>query len=106
MPPLQQAGFRFTQQFAQFGFQSLGQSGGTTPPPQNQLAQLLFFDFTKQFVQFKSLGQSGGTTPPPPGGVLQFLIGGPDLTEQFVTHGRISAGGVSYTINPLSRRTV
>jgi hypothetical protein len=36
----------------------------------------------------------------------QFLIGGPGLTELFVTNGAISALGISYTINPLSRRTV
>ena len=66
------------------------------------------FWFTKQYAEFtfRSLGQAGGTTPPPVGGGEQFLIGGPDITEQFVTGGKISSLGVSYIINPLSRRTV
>lgn len=52
----------------------------------------------------------GPVVPPPPDptpvATDQYLIGGPDITEQFVTHGHISAGGISYTLNPLSRRTV
>jgi hypothetical protein len=65
------------------------------------------FTFTNPYVIFsyQSLGQSGGTSAPA-GGNFQFLIGGPDITEQFVTHGGISAMDVSYLINPLSRRTV
>jgi len=56
------------------------------------------------FYAFKSQGQSIGTsvvTAP-----FQYLIHGPDVTEQFVTNGGISAMGVSYPFNPTSRRTV
>lgn len=40
------------------------------------------------------------------GANMQFLIGGPGLEELFVTSGRVSAMGISYAFNPLSRRTV
>lgn len=65
-----------------------------------------YFTFTQPFTVFRSIGVAGGTSPPPVGAGFQFLIGGPDITEQFVTGGQISAVGISYTINPLSRRTV
>ena len=65
------------------------------------------FNFTNPYVIFSFQSQGHATTAPPPaGGAMQFLIGGPDLTEQFVTHGHISAGDISYLLNPLSRRTV
>lgn len=106
MARLQRVEFWGTKQFSQFGFVPLGQAGGTSPVIQNRFATIPFFAFTKQFQAFKSFGQAGGTSPPPVGAGFQFLIHGPDITEQFVTGGRISAGGLSYTINPLSRRTV
>lgn len=69
--------------------------------------QRVEFWFTKQYSQFGFLSQGQATTGPTPSGSgQQFLIGGPDITEQFVTGGRISSQGVSYLINPLSRRTV
>lgn len=105
MARLQRVEFWGTKQFSQFGFVSLGQAGGTSPVVLNRFATIPFFAFTKQFQAFKSIGQAGGTSPPPSSG-FQFLIHGPGITEQFVTGGRISAGGLSYTINPLSRRTV
>src|SRR3954469_18653963 len=101
MARLQRVEFWGTKQFSQFGFVPLAQAGGTSPVVfQNQYATIPFFDFTKQFQAFKSLGQAGGPSPPPPSDAgFQFLIHGPDITEQFVTGGRISAGGLSYTIN-------
>ena len=57
-------------------------------------------------AQFQFANQGGGGGGGGSGGGNQFLIGGPDLTENFVTSGTISAMNVSYTINPLSRRTV
>lgn len=65
------------------------------------------FVFTNQvgIFAFRSVGQAG-VIPPPPGGGEQYLIGGPNITEAFVTNGSISAMDVSYTLNPLSRRTV
>jgi hypothetical protein len=62
--------------------------------------------FTNQiaFFSFQSQGQSGGTSVV--SGPFQYLIHGPDITEQFVTNGGISAMGVSYPFNPMSRRTV
>lgn len=61
--------------------------------------------FTNQVIVFDSVGQISGPTPPPVG-EPEFTLYGFDLTEHFVTDGTISAMGVSYTINSLSRRTV
>jgi hypothetical protein len=102
MARLQRVEFWGTKQFSAFGFQSEGQ--GPTTEVQNRLAILRFFSFTQPFVQFRGFGQFSGTAVV--GGGEQFLIGGPNLTELFVTGGHISSMGVSYTINPLSKRTV
>ena len=96
----------FTNQVNRFGFQPQGQ-GTTAQASQNQYQSIKFFAFTQPYVLFKSFQmQQIGPTPPPVSGGFQYLIHGPDITEQFVTGGGISAMGVSYPFNPLSRRTV
>lgn len=61
--------------------------------------------FTNQFTVFAFIprGQSG--VIPPTGGDEQYLISSMGLSEIFVTDNRLSAIDVSYTLNPLSRRT-
>ena len=106
MARLQRVEFWSTKQYAAFGFQSEGQGTGTSPVMPKRLAYQPFFAFTQPYVIFKGLGQSGGTTPPPPSGGLFLVDGGPGVTELFVTTGTLSGGGLSYLLNPMSRRTV
>lgn len=85
-------------------FQSQGHSL-SLPIATSVVSGAFFDDGTFDFSVF-DFGGLGTATPPIGSGEFQFLIAGPDITEQFVTHGGISAMGVSYLINPLSRRTV
>lgn len=64
------------------------------------------FMFTNQvgIFAFRSLGQFGGTSPPV--SLAEYLVEGSEMTETFVTNGSLSAGGVSYLLNTMSRRTV
>lgn len=93
--------FWFTKQYAAFGFQPQGRQAATTA---HVLSHLPFFAFTQPYVIFRGLGQSGGTTPPPPGGIEYTLSGG-GLSELFITTGTLGAAGLSYPLNPMSKRT-
>ena len=82
-----------------------GSFGGKAGQDGHPVGRITRFGYEAYGV--KRAGSFENKNPSPPaGGGEQFLIGGPDLTEHFVTGGRISAMNVSYTINPLSRRTV
>ncbi len=88
-------------------FSGIGQFGSTTPPPTvtSRLATLKFFDFTQPYVIFRGLGQFSGTVTPPVGGG-QFIVEGSEMTETFTLNGGLTAGGVSYPLDSMSRRTV
>lgn len=101
MVRLRRVDFWFSKQFTAFGFQPQGQASSGTVT--HVLSRLPFFAFTQPYVIFRGLGQAGGTTPPVSG--IEYTLSGGGLSELFVTTGTLGGGGLSYAINPMSKRT-
>ena len=61
--------------------------------------------FTNQVLVFRGftpIGQAGGTSPV---SSAEYTLSGPGMTELFITTGTLCGGGVSYILNPHSKRT-